>query len=80
MLALDCEIVGTVADGGTVLEAVQRLQPDVIVLDLHLPDINGLEACRLKQRSFENGASAFVYKGHGDLLSTVKRLCDDGVD
>jgi DNA-binding NarL/FixJ family response regulator len=97
VLALDCEIVGTVADGGAVLEAVQRLEPDVIVLDLHMPNANGLEVCRqishqhqrtkvvvftamndpdIKQRSFEAGASAFLYKGQGDLLSTIKRLCE----
>ncbi len=28
------------------LEAAQRLQPDVIVVDLNLPNVNGLEACR----------------------------------
>jgi len=32
----------------------------------------------VEQRSFEVGASAFVSKGTGDLLSTIKRLCDDG--
>jgi DNA-binding NarL/FixJ family response regulator len=98
MLALDCDVVGNVADGGAVLEAAQRLQPDVIVVDLNLPHVHGLEACRqikqvrpeaivivfsamndpaLKQRSVEVGASAFVCKGTGDLLSTIKRLCDD---
>jgi len=46
LLALDCDVVGTVADGGAILEAAQRLQPDVIVLDLSLPNVNGLEACR----------------------------------
>ncbi len=46
VLALDCDVVGTVADGSAVLEAAQRLQPDVIVLDLNLPTVNGLEACR----------------------------------
>ena len=46
LLALDCEVVGSVADGSAVLEAAQRLQPDVIVLDLNLPNVNGLEACR----------------------------------
>ena len=45
-LALDCEVVGSVADGGAVLEAARRLQPDVIVLDLNMPNVNGLEACR----------------------------------
>ena len=46
LLALDCEVVGTVGDGGALLEAAQRLQPDVIVLDLNLPHVDGLEACR----------------------------------
>jgi DNA-binding NarL/FixJ family response regulator len=101
VLALDCDVVGTVAEGGAVLEAAQRLRPDVIVVDFNLPHVNGLEACRqitqinpqakvivfsanddtnVRQRCFEAGASAFVFKGTGDadLLSTVKRLCDDG--
>ncbi len=46
MLALECEVVGCVADGDAVVEAVQELQPDVVVLDLNLPNFNGLEACR----------------------------------
>ena len=46
LLALDCEIVGTVADGGTLVETAQRLQPDVIVLDANLPNVHSLEACR----------------------------------
>ena len=46
VLALDCDVVGSVADGSAVLEAAQRLQPDVIVVDLNLPNVNGLEACR----------------------------------
>jgi two-component system chemotaxis response regulator CheY len=101
VLALDCDVVGSVADGIDVREAAQRLQPDVIVVDLNLPHVHGLEACRqimqlnpeakvivfsamndpdVQQRSFEVGASAFVSKGTGDLLSTIKRLCDDEVD
>ena len=46
LLALDCEIVGTVSDGSALLEAVRRLQPDVIVLDVNLPNVHSLEACR----------------------------------
>ena len=98
MLSLECDVVGNIADGSAVLEAVQRLQPDVIVVDLNLPQVHGLEVCRqitqvnpkakviafsamndpdVKQRSVEVGASAFVCKGTGNLLSTIKRLCDD---
>ena len=46
LLAPDCEIVGTVADGSALVEAVQRLKPDVVVLDVNLPNVHGVEACR----------------------------------
>ena len=46
LLTLDCDVVGSVADGEALLEAADRLQPDVIVLDVNLPKIHGLEACR----------------------------------
>jgi DNA-binding NarL/FixJ family response regulator len=46
VLSLECDIVGTVADGHAVLEAARQLQPDVIVVDLNLPGIDGLEVCR----------------------------------
>jgi DNA-binding NarL/FixJ family response regulator len=46
LLSLDCDVVGSVADGSALLKAAQRLQPDVIVLDLNLPKVPGLEACR----------------------------------
>lgn len=46
LLTPHCEVVGSVDDGGALLEAVERLQPDLIVLDLNLPTVSGLEACR----------------------------------
>jgi len=46
LLAVDFEVVGSVSDGDTVLDVAQRLKPDVIVLDLNLAHVNGLEACR----------------------------------
>jgi DNA-binding NarL/FixJ family response regulator len=46
LLAADCDVVGTVADGRAVFEAAQRLQPDVVVLDLNMPHVNGIDACR----------------------------------
>jgi DNA-binding NarL/FixJ family response regulator len=44
------EIVGTVSDGIALLEAAPRLKPDVIVIDIAMPLLNGLEAAlRLKK-------------------------------
>jgi CheY-like chemotaxis protein len=46
LLARDCHVVGSVDDGGALLEAAERLQPDLIVLDVNLPTLDGLNACR----------------------------------
>jgi DNA-binding NarL/FixJ family response regulator len=46
LLAPSCDVVGSTADGLAVVDAAVRLRPDVTVLDLNLPTINGLEACR----------------------------------
>lgn len=44
------EIVGTVTDGRALLEAAPNLKPDVIVVDVGMPLLNGLEAgLRLKE-------------------------------
>jgi DNA-binding NarL/FixJ family response regulator len=52
LLAEECEIVGQVSDGRALVAAAETLQPDVIVLDISMPLLNGLEAGRqIKQRS-----------------------------
>jgi DNA-binding NarL/FixJ family response regulator len=42
----DVEIVATVRDGEALIEAAQRLKPDVIIADIHMPVMDGLEALR----------------------------------
>jgi DNA-binding NarL/FixJ family response regulator len=45
------EVVGIALDGRALLEAAAKLQPDIIVLDIAMPVLNGLDAARqLKQR------------------------------
>jgi DNA-binding NarL/FixJ family response regulator len=46
LLAFDHDVVGSVANGDDVLRAARSLQPDVIVLDVNLPGLDGLQACR----------------------------------
>jgi len=42
----ECEVVGTVEDGRALVEAAQKLRPDLILLDISMPLLNGLEAAR----------------------------------
>ena len=46
LLEDQCELVGSVEDGRALVEAAQRLHPDVILLDISMPLLNGLEAAR----------------------------------
>ena len=44
----------SVYDGLSALEKVKTIQPDLIILDLMLPYINGLDLCRLIRREGNN--------------------------
>ena len=43
----DMEVVGEAADGREAIEVVEQHQPDVVVLDLSMPELDGLEAIPL---------------------------------
>ena len=46
LLEAECEVVGVVSDGRELVEAASRLKPEVIVLDISLPSLNGIDAAR----------------------------------
>jgi DNA-binding NarL/FixJ family response regulator len=41
------EVVGEAADGGSAIDAVQELRPDVVLLDIRLPDVDGFQIAEL---------------------------------
>src|SRR5579884_4034301 len=53
LLALedDVEVVGEAGDGREVIEKVQELEPDVLLLDLRMPNLDGLSALQALQQS-----------------------------
>ena len=46
MLEVEFDVVATVADGRAAVEAARKCNPDVAVLDLEMPHLNGIEAAR----------------------------------
>lgn len=46
LLSPDYHIVATAEDGPTLLRAVEALKPDLVLLDISLPLVNGIEAAR----------------------------------
>jgi DNA-binding NarL/FixJ family response regulator len=51
ILEPQCQVVGLVTDGRSLLEVAEKLRPDIIVLDIAMPRLNGLDAARkLKQK------------------------------
>ncbi len=56
----DLEIVATADDGRAAVEAYRRERPDLILLDLRMPDMDGVEAARCIRREFPEAKVLFL--------------------
>ncbi|MGH7895319.1 MAG: response regulator [Candidatus Binatia bacterium] len=61
----EIEIVGEAGDGRTAIDLVQKLRPHVVVMDVAMPELNGIEATRQIMKRVE-GAKVLVLSMHGD--------------
>jgi DNA-binding NarL/FixJ family response regulator len=65
MLAPEFEIVGRVSNGLSLISEARRLKPDVMVVDLFMPGLSGLEAARELNKGHDTG-SIILMTVHGD--------------
>jgi two-component system, NarL family, response regulator NreC len=63
--ALDCAVVGEAADGWAAVDLVKRLQPTVLVVDMVLPKLNGLDVIH-HVRQVAPQTRIVVLSMHGD--------------
>ena len=64
--------VATASNGRTALETVQKTPPDLIILDIMMPDIDGMEVCRtLRQRENSRRIPIIMLTARGDEIDRV---------
>jgi DNA-binding NarL/FixJ family response regulator len=87
--AADFEVVGEAADGAAAVEAAWQLRPDVVVMDIRMPGMGGIEATRqIRERCPETAvlaltayadetyASRMIEAGATGYLLKTARACD----
>lgn len=73
----DIQVIGEAEDGLQACELVEQLTPDVLVMDLEMPRLNGLEiAARLRAQSAS--AQSVILSTHSDSMS-VRQALRNGV-
>lgn len=60
LLKAECDVVGTAADGRALLEIAPDLHPDIVVLDIAMPLLNGLDAARQLKQSMPDVKVVFL--------------------
>lgn len=65
LLEGEYNVVGDVADGRALLEAAKRLRPDVIVMDLSMPGMGGIEAAA-QLRTLVPDSKLIMLSAHAD--------------
>ena len=67
------EVVGQASDGATAFAKLEQLRPDIAVVDVHMPSLNGVELIRsLREGGIET--RVILYSGQGDRALVIEAL------
>jgi DNA-binding NarL/FixJ family response regulator len=73
LLETEFDLVGVADNGYTLLREAERLKPDVILMDISMPLLNGIEACRQLVKSMPNAKVIFLTM-HADVVYVEEAL------
>jgi DNA-binding NarL/FixJ family response regulator len=65
-----CEVVGAVEDGRALVEAAERLRPDLILIDISMPLLNGMDAARQIKKSVPDAKLIFLTMHASPVFAT----------
>jgi DNA-binding NarL/FixJ family response regulator len=74
ILAEDFTVVATVSDGAQLVDAEAALQPDLLVVDLCMPTMTGVEATAEIRRRGSQVPIVWVTSSEADLLESAREL------
>ena len=69
---VDCIVVGEAVNGQDGLEKIRRLQPDIVIVDINMPVMDGLEM--LEKSIEEYGYDAIIVSGYGEFEYAQKGI------
>ena len=75
LLQEDFDLVGTVGDGQALIDAAQRLRADVIVADMAMPVMDGLEALQRLKAARLDAKVIFLAHGRRRVSAARARRC-----
>lgn len=73
VLSVEFDVVATASDGRSALNHIQRLHPEVAVLDLNMPELNGLEVTReIMRLHLESSVVICSVENDPELIATTQ--------
>jgi RNA polymerase sigma factor (sigma-70 family) len=65
-----CEVIGAVKDGRALVEAAEQLRPDLILVDISMPLLNGMDAARQIKKSVPDAKLIFLTMHASPVFAT----------
>lgn len=70
----DCVVCGEAVDGLDAIEAARRLKPDLIIMDLSMPGMSGMDAAREIRSEFQTMSIMLMTEPDPEIVAAATRL------